>query len=299
MEIVLLAIAGVVIYLLYNTLQEYLKNPLHQMPSFGKNNNTAEEVISFQNPYEEIAALDKAKASEFGVLSAILGKVVWSDGHICPLEHKLLDEMIVDMSAESKNPKLTPEDIQNIIMEQKDNNSMSLESLCDRYTQLTKGEYKKRLKVVEFLFALAYADGVLSEGEQECIIDVAALFEISNEDFNALYENFEKNFAQDLEVSLETAKEIFEYHQGMTLEDVKQTYDELIKKSKQNIFDSKNINKSFCESSLPKIREIEQAYKVLKEFLESQDASQPTQVQQEEKHQGDVASSQSSRGWDF
>lgn len=298
MEIVLLAIAGVVIYLLYNTLQEYLKNPLHQMPSFNKNNSTTEEVISFQNPYEEIAVLDKAKASEFGVLSAILGKVVWSDGNVCPLEQKLLDEMIIDMSTESKNPKLTPEDIQNIIMEQKNDNSVSLESLCDRYTQLTKGEYKKRLKVVEFLFALAYADGILSENEQECIIDIAALFEISNEDFNALYENFMKNFAQDSEVSLEKAKEIFEYRENMTLEDVKQTYNDLIKKSKQNIFDSKNINKSFCESSLPKIREIEQAYKVLKEFLESQDSNQLTQLQQEEKHQVNV-SSQSGKGWDF
>ena len=48
MEIVLLLIAGVVIYFLYNTLQEYLKNPIQQQQPYTKRVDIA--PIDFENP---------------------------------------------------------------------------------------------------------------------------------------------------------------------------------------------------------------------------------------------------------
>ena len=53
MEIVLLLIAGVVIYFLYNTLQEYLKNPIQQQQPYTKRVDIA--PIDFENPYKEMA----------------------------------------------------------------------------------------------------------------------------------------------------------------------------------------------------------------------------------------------------
>ena len=80
MEIVLLLIAGVVIYFLYNTLQDYLKNPLHQNPQntfgFGNADNTP---INFDNPYQvEDTWESKIKSNEFSILAAIIARVVWS-----------------------------------------------------------------------------------------------------------------------------------------------------------------------------------------------------------------------------
>lgn len=295
MEIVLLLIAGVVVYFLYNTLQEYLKNPLHQNPQFNTNriDNTP---IDFKNPYQEMTHIDKVKSSEFGVLAAILGRVVWSDEKMCPLEEQLVDEMLTDMAQEAKNPKMSKEELKDILMEQKSSN-IALEELCDEYVLLTKGEYKKRLKVVEFLFVIAYADGSLAESERDCIIDIAALFEISNEDFNVIFEQFEQEYAKEISMNEEKAKEIFDIKdENITKESLTHKYNELIKSAKQNIFDNKNINKSFHNTSLIRIKEIDGAYTLLLESL-SRSGSLVEDTKEIEKitEKGDKAH----KGWDF
>lgn len=304
MEIVLLLIAGVVVYFLYNTLQEYLKNPLHpqQQPY---TNRVDSAPIDFHNPYEEMAQVDKVKSSEFGVLAAILGFVVWSDEKICPLERKLLDEILTDMAAESKNPKLSKDELNTIVMEQK-TPTIPLDELCDEYVALTKGEYKKRLKVVEFLFVLAYADGVLSSEESDRIVDIAAFFELTNEDFNALYEQFEQAYAQEVTMSEQEARAIFDLQDSSvdmpSKEVLEQKYHELIKGAKQNIFDNKNINKSFRDTSLSRIKEIDKAYALLTSLakdsqeLDTQKSQEMQDIQTSSNIQGE---GKTRSGWNF
>ena len=209
-----------------------------------------------------MAQADKVKSSEFGVLAAILGYLVWSDKKVCSLQEQLLDEMLTDMAIESKNPKLSKDELKTILMEQ-ENPSISLEELCEEYVTLTKGEYKKRLKVVEFLFVLAYADGVLEESEKDCIIDIAALFEIANEDFNALFEQFEQVYIQEVSMNEKDAKNLFGITEIPSKEELETIYHRLIKDAKQNIFDNKNINKTFRDTSLTRIKEIDKAYQIL------------------------------------
>ncbi|WP_104742961.1 TerB family tellurite resistance protein [Helicobacter cinaedi] len=293
MEIVLLLIAGVVIYFLYNTLQDYLKNPLHQNPQntfgFGNADNTP---INFDNPYQvEDTWENKIKSNEFSILAAIIARVVWSDDKICSLEKQLLDEILSDMAAESKNPKLSKEELEEIVEKEK-TPSINLDELCESYVALTKGEYKKRLKVVEFLFALAYADGKLEDSEQEQIIDIAAYFEIANDDFNSIYNAFEKEYADELNMDIEQAMAIFEITDTNRLDkaSLSEKYHALIKQTKQNIFDNKNINKSFQDASLTRLKEIDKAYLILLDLVESkgqdtskQETSQDDVAQEQEK----------------
>ena len=113
MEILLLLIAGVVVYFLYNTLQDYLKNPINQQ-SYPK--QLEDTNINFQNAYEQVSVVEKAKSNEFSVLAAILGNfIVWSKMKTCPLEKELLDGILTDMASESKNPKLSKEELSKIV----------------------------------------------------------------------------------------------------------------------------------------------------------------------------------------
>lgn len=301
-EIVLLVIAGVVAYFLYNTLVDYLKNPLHQNPQssspFGMG-NTNDTPINFENPYRaEDTWEGKLKKNEFSILAAIIARVVWSDKTICPLERQLLDEILGDMAAESKNPKLSKEELDEIIQKEK-LPSVNLDELCEAYVALTKGEYKKRLKVIEFLFALAYADGKLEESEQEVIIDIAAYFEITNDDFNAIYNAFEKEYANTASMSIGEAKAIFELENLASVDkkELDEKYHSLIKQAKQNIFDNKNINKSFQDTSLTRIKEIDTAYTLLAESVESQSKSKPDTTQQ--NHTSQPEQGEARKGWDF
>lgn len=317
MELVLLLIAGVVVYYLYNALQDYLKNPLHQNPQQMQDARNDSPIV-FDNPYVEMSREEKARGSEFGVLAAILGRVAWSDGQLCALEKQLLNEMLSDMAAESKNPKLSVSDLEEIIAEQKES-TLSLEELCEEYVALTKGEYKKRLKVVEFLFALSYADGELSQGEEECIVDIAAFFELTNEDFNSIYEAFKLEQEREVPMSLEKAKAIFGLSDTADFDThsvglLKEKYHALIKEAKQNIFESKSINKSFQEVSFAKIKEIERAYQFLletKDFQGDDNAkstkgsldSEISPKAEDNASQKNTSSSQSAsktrKGWDF
>ncbi|RAX52996.1 hypothetical protein CCY99_06405 [Helicobacter sp. 16-1353] len=256
MEILLLIIAGVVLYFLYNGFQDYMKNPYKREE---QNNGYKTEYNVDENPYIQETPEDKVKKTEFGVLTRILQCITHSDGNICKLEKELVSNMLDDIAMELSDFK----DARNILQNIFDNNKDNLDDLAESFANLTKGEYKKRLKVIEFLFALAYADGNLDEDEREKIIDVAAIFELNNDDFNKIYDDFENEYATNVAMDSKRAMEILGLDENYTLSDLENVHTKKIKDSKQNILLNKNLNKNFKDTSLPVLRDIDEAYKVL------------------------------------
>ena len=258
MEFILLLIGAGVAYFLYVTLQDYLKNPLHQeiaqpKPRF--------EVAQIGQVSEQERAQNKVRESEYGILSAILGIFARSDGKMCEFERVLMEDMIDEMARDSKNSKITKEALLEIY---ENGDERSLEQLCMDFSNATKGEYKKRLKVVEFLFVLAYADGEFDKNEEAMLIDVAAFFELDNEDFNKLYDEFAASYANDVEMSTQEALELLGLQEGYAKEDLEKSYNELLKKTKGVILDNQNVNKSLLDSVVQDLRRVEKAYKLLK-----------------------------------
>lgn len=258
MEFILLLIGAGVAYFLYVTLQDYLKNPLHQeiaqpKPRF--------EVAQIGQVSEQERAQNKIRESEYGILSAILGIFARSDGKMCEFERVLVEDMIDEMARDSKNSKITKEALLEIY---ENGDERSLEQLCVDFSNATKGEYKKRLKVVEFLFVLAYADGEFDKNEEAMLIDVAAFFELDNEDFNKLYDEFAASYANDVEMSTQEALELLGLQEGYAKEDLEERYNETLKKTKGVILDNQNVNKSLLDSVVQDLRRVEKAYKLLK-----------------------------------
>lgn len=267
MEIVLLILAGVVIYYLYITLQEYLKNPVSvERKDLG---STPQEEYNFtQDPYIQADPLGKLRKSEFGIMSLIVAKIA-PNSDKKEAEAILIEGILEDMASTSTqnftNSNLL-EDLQEIFRSsQKD--LQSLEQLCKNYLQATYGEYKKRLKLIEFLFALAYADGTLDEYERENIIDVAAFLELDNNDFNQIYDDFETQNQVVLQVDRSKSLSLLGFQDSadnFTQKALKEKFELALKSSKQNILEIKNINKNFALTSFPKLREIINAYNFLK-----------------------------------
>lgn len=252
-EIILIAIASGVLYYLYVTLKEYLSNEANQnrFMQGGREERTQE------TPVLELSFQDKVKKSEFGTLVGILGYVANADGAICPLEKEvaksMFDEMAQEMSKFGGKEELQEAFEQ--IFEEKNKN---IQELCGRFCDLTKGEYKKKLKVVEFCFVLGYADGELNEPTKEAILDVAALLELDNQDFNGLYDDFAKENAP--EISLEEARAIF----GDTpKEELHQKYLSLIAEHKQSPTEE-NLQNFSGRNQLLQLQKIHRAYEMLK-----------------------------------
>lgn len=262
MEILLLVVAGIVLYMLYNSFSDYMKNP-YKLPSEDFGDSFKREYKPEDNPYIELTDEDRIKKGEFGILAQILAYIAKSDGKVCDLEHELISEMLNDMAVELNqynDYKDARGSLQSIFDEA--TKESDLDNLANAFVEATKGEYKKRVKVVEFLLAVAYADGELSEMEREKIIDVAAIFELNNDDFNRIYDDFEARYNNGVEITQDKAMALLGLEAGFTRKELENAYHKAIKDKKQNIF--KSLNKPFDSESL---REIDSAYKVLSESM--------------------------------
>ncbi|WP_027327552.1 TerB family tellurite resistance protein [Helicobacter pametensis] len=253
--VLLLLIAGGVVYYLYITLKEYMSNENNQK-RFITRENMAPQIEAIEPTLEQ-----KIAQSEFGTLAGILGYVANADGEICNLEQNVANSMLEEMAQEMSKYG-NKQEVYEILQALFSNTDKNIQDLTERYAHLSKGEYRKKLKVVEFCFVLGYADGVLNDATKESIIDIAALLELDNQDFNGLYEDFAQE--NHIKLSLQEAKEIF----GDT-QDLDARYQQLIAQTKQPPTNDKNIQKLNGREQLLKLQQIHQAY----EMLKSQSAS--------------------------
>ncbi len=199
MEIILLIVAAVVLFYFYNTLKEYLKNPL--------NPKTKTEEYDLKNdPYllVQSSPLDKFKQTQTGAYMRLL--------KFLDLQKNALDNALRSLFIHELEQPLNSEQ-QNLakeLLNEPVGKKENFESLCQEIADHTHGEYTKRLKLVEFLMLLAYADGILDSKEKELFLDVGAFLQIDNQDFNELYDNFERFNLIEIPMSLEEAKNLFE-----------------------------------------------------------------------------------------
>ena len=143
----------------------------------------------------------------------------------------------------------------------------SLKGLIWIYEVISRDSFIINIVLIEsfeFLFVLAYADGEFDKIEEALLIDVAAFFELDNEDFNKLYDEFAASYANDVEMSTQEALELLGLQEGYAKEDLEKSYNELLKKTKGVILDNQNVNKSLLDSVVQDLRRVEKAYKLLK-----------------------------------
>ncbi|MFT2705780.1 TerB family tellurite resistance protein, partial [Helicobacter pylori] len=159
MEIILLIVAAVVLFYFYNTLKEYLKNPL--------NPKTKTEEYDLKNdPYllVQSSPLDKFKQTQTGAYMRLLK---FLDIQKNALDNALRTLFINELEQPLNSEQQTlAKELLNEPVDKKEN----FESLCQEIADHTHGEYAKRLKLVEFLMLLAYADGVLDSKEKELFL---------------------------------------------------------------------------------------------------------------------------------
>ncbi|NLU33523.1 MAG: DnaJ domain-containing protein [Wolinella succinogenes] len=271
MENFLLIAVMVILFFVYKSFREYFANPQSRGSLGGRMGEGSESLEPYEDPYRNGSVDDeyrKVEASEFGVIAALMAKMASADGKVCELEEQLVKNMLDDLSKEFRDTARAKE-ILSELFEREEQSPEGVELLALEFTRLTKGEYKKRLKLVEFLLTLAYADGALSEGEREIIIDIAAYLELDNEDFNRIYDEFELYFASRItkeKMDREEALKLFglseEEAKGETL---KRRYRELVKEHHPDIIQGKGMDKNFIEAATKKLQEINEAYEILRE----------------------------------
>ncbi|QOG11358.1 DnaJ domain-containing protein [Arcobacter sp. FWKO B] len=206
------------------------------------------------------------KDHEAGLLVALMAKVAKADGQVCELEAELLGHTFNDIASHFENSeeiKAQLKEIYNLEKQSFDNTVL----LAQKYLKLTKRDYDKRLKVLEYLLNIAFIDGEFSETEFMIVEDISNAMQINKIDLEALIKRFER-FHQEQKMhkinTLENAYSILEANESDSNDDIKKKYRNLVRKHHPDIVTGKGGDEASIAEATKKLQEINEAYEIIK-----------------------------------
>lgn len=206
---------------------------------------------------------------EAGLLVALMAKVAKADGKVCELEAQLLSLTFTDISKVFENASDIREELKAIYkkeMQSFDNTII----ISKKYYELTKRDYSKRLKVIEYLLNLAFIDGEFSKNEFMITEDIVNALEIKKSDFENLIKRFEQFYANmqaQNKLTLKKAYEVLGLNEGTDFPTVKKTYRKLVREYHPDILMGQGKEQSIIDEATTKLQEINEAYELIKKEI--------------------------------
>lgn len=203
---------------------------------------------------------------EAGLLIALMAKVAKADGNVCELEAELLSNIFTDISLVFENDKEIRVELKEIYAREKESFNNTIE-IAKKYHKLTKSDYQKRLKVLEYLLNLAFIDGEFSETEYMIIEDIANAIEIKQNDLQGLISRFEayinskKNQAK---MDVGKAYETLEINEIASNDELKKQYRKLVKQYHPDVITGQGADQTTIDKATNKLQEINEAYEMIK-----------------------------------
>ncbi len=203
---------------------------------------------------------------EAGLLIALMAKVAKADGSVCELEAQMLKHTFSDISRHFENEEEIREKLKDIYKKEKESFDNTVE-ICQKLYSITKFDYAKRLKIMEYLLNLAFIDKEFSKTEFMITEDIANNLKIKRVDFESLINTFENFYRaqKDLQgVSLEKAYEILESNSSDADTVLKKNYRNLVKKHHPDIISGQGASQNIIDDATRKLQEINEAYEIIK-----------------------------------
>jgi len=203
---------------------------------------------------------------EAGLLIALMSKVAKADGSVSTLEAEILSHTFTDISSHFENQEEVREKLKAIYKKEKESFDNTIQ-ICEKFLALTKFDYAKRLKVMEYLLNLAFIDGEFSKTEMMITEDIANALKIKRADFDNFinqFETFYKQKQQSETLSLEKAYEILGVKASDDEKSVKKAYRALVKKHHPDIIKGQGASQSIIDEATAKLQEINEAYELIK-----------------------------------
>jgi DnaJ like chaperone protein len=139
--------------------------------------------------------------------------------------------------------------------------------ISKKYLKLTKREYSKRLKVMEYLLNLAFIDNDFSKAEFMITEDIANTLEIKRGDFENLISQFEQFYANkqnSKELDIQKAYEVLGAEPSEEFSSIKKKYRKLVKENHPDIVTGQGASQSIIDEATAKLQEINEAYELIK-----------------------------------
>lgn len=203
---------------------------------------------------------------EAGLLVALMAKVAKADGKVCELEAELLGLTFTDIAKVFEESEKVRESLKAIYKKEMESFDTTI-IVSQKYFKLTKNEYHKRLKVMEYLLNLAFIDGEFSQTELMITEDIANAMEIKRADFERLISQFEQFYTArqtQKKLTLQKAYEILGASSADDFETIKKKYRTLVKEYHPDILMGQGKEQSIIDQATAKLQEINEAYELVK-----------------------------------
>jgi DnaJ like chaperone protein len=204
---------------------------------------------------------------EAGLLVALMAKVAKADGAVCELEAQLLKHTFSDISSHFENHEEIREKLKTIYSQQKQSFDNTLE-ICEHLLKVTKHDYAKRLKIMEYLLNLAFIDKEFSDTEKMITEDIANALKIKTAHFDEMIHKFKAFYAQQAQskaVSLEEAYTILQAKKEDDDATLKKNYRRLVKQHHPDIISGQGASQDIIDQATKKLQEINEAYELVKQ----------------------------------
>jgi len=203
---------------------------------------------------------------EAGLLVSLMAKVAKADGSVCELEAEMLKHTFTDISRHFENSEEIREKLKDIYTNEKESFDNTL-FLCEKLYKITKHDYNKRVKIMEYLLNLAFIDKDFSQTEFMITEDISNALKIKRADFENLinkFETFYKEQKANASLSLEKAYEVLESNSNDDNNVLKKNYRKLVKQHHPDIVSGQGASKDIIDQATRKLQEINEAYELVK-----------------------------------
>ena len=203
---------------------------------------------------------------EAGLLVALMAKVAKADGKVSELEAEILGHTFTDISNHFENSDQIREDLKSIYKKEMQSFDNTV-TIAQKYLKLTKRDYSKRLKLMEYLLNLAFIDNDFSQAEFMITEDIANALEIKRNDFETLIARFEQFYAakqNTKEISIQKACDVLGVQLGDEMSEIKKKYRRLVKENHPDIVTGQGADQSIIDAATAKLQEINEAYELIK-----------------------------------
>jgi DnaJ like chaperone protein len=204
--------------------------------------------------------------SELGLFIALVAKVAKADGRVSEIEAQLVKMMFDDISKVFVDKEKSRAILKEIFNEAKEK-SDDVVNVASSLNALLGRSRLKRKKYVAFLIQLAYIDSGISSDEDRVLRQIVQALDISSSEYEALLNNFtSKMKSKQDSMSIDEAYKILGVSKSDDLETIKKRYRKLVREYHPDIIKSQNKDESYIEEATTKTQEINEAYKVIKEY---------------------------------
>lgn len=203
---------------------------------------------------------------EAGLLVALMAKVAKADGRVNELEAELLSLTFSDIAKAFENAEAIREALKAIYQKEMQTFDNTI-IVSQKYLKLTKNDYFKRLKVMEYLLNLAFIDNEFTQNEMMITEDIANALEIKRSDFERLIEQFRAFYAkkeQSKQFGIQNAYAILGATPDEEMESIKKKYRALVKEYHPDILMGQGKDQSIIDAATAKLQEINEAYEMIK-----------------------------------